>query len=286
MGHWQIPHSFRLMVVILIQTFLLVFLNLTFYTSVQTGFATDSILIALPKLNLIIGLFGFISLYVLVTSSRVPKMEMDYKHMQTQLEHIEELVRTLKSQRHDFLNHLQVIHGFLQINNPSGAYEYTSQLLGEIVATNAYINTGNPAISALFHTKAAVAESKGIHLDFRIQAKLQDLPVKPWEINRIFGNLINNAIEAVETLPPESRKIVIQITEEADKFTLVMSNPGKPIPPEIAEKLFLPGFSTKGNKERGYGLYIVKTLTEQNGGRVNLVCDDGQITFTVTLPKR
>ncbi|WP_343672706.1 HAMP domain-containing sensor histidine kinase [Chitinophaga sp.] len=86
------------------------------------------------------------------------------------------------------------------------------------------------------------------------------------QMNRLFTNLLQNAIQAI----PEDREGMITINmEEVDLGWVVVSvsDNGDGIPPEIQSKIFVPNFTTK-NSGTGLGLAMCKNIVEQARGEI------------------
>ncbi len=101
-------------------------------------------------------------------------------------------------------------------------------------------------------------------------------------INRLFTNLIQNAMQAV----PDQRTILINIDEEVtdDKLLIRVKDNGNGIPEEMHSKIFTPNFTTK-TSGTGLGLAMSKGIVEQAKGNIWFETDMGEgTTFFVELP--
>jgi signal transduction histidine kinase len=99
-------------------------------------------------------------------------------------------------------------------------------------------------------------------------------------INRIMHNLVNNAVQAM----PFGGKLTIHVYKEANDTVIAVKDTGVGIPEAVKGKLFTPMFTTK-SKGQGFGLPVVKRLTESLGGTVTFESQEGKGTiFTVHLP--
>jgi two-component system, NtrC family, nitrogen regulation sensor histidine kinase NtrY len=103
------------------------------------------------------------------------------------------------------------------------------------------------------------------------------------QLSRVLTNIITNAIQAI---PEESQgKIEIRIVHEGDIYKIEVSDNGKGIPDNEANKVFIPSFSTK-TSGMGLGLAISKKIVEGMGGKIYFVSQVGiGTTFFVELPE-
>lgn len=209
-----------------------------------------------------------------------------YQHIKAQntsLMEMEQLNRTLRSQRHDFLNQLQVIHGLMQLGDYSEADAYLSRVYGSIHSLGRVIRTAQPAVNALIAAKDADCARRGIRMDLSISSQLDQLILPGWELCRVLGNLIDNAMEA---LHGKSGVIRLSVWEDVTHYHLQVWNDGPPIDEKHRPNLFNAGYSTKDGDGRGMGLYITRQLMERVGGRIDLRSDETGTAFDIVLPKQ
>jgi two-component system CheB/CheR fusion protein len=99
-------------------------------------------------------------------------------------------------------------------------------------------------------------------------------------LRRVLSNLINNAVQAM----PEGGKLQVSAYQDAKNTVIEVQDSGVGIPEEVKSKLFTPLFTTKP-KGQGFGLAVVKRLTEAIGGTVTYESELGKGTkFTLLLP--
>jgi two-component system CheB/CheR fusion protein len=99
-------------------------------------------------------------------------------------------------------------------------------------------------------------------------------------INRIMYNLVNNAVQAM----PNGGKLTIQVCKEANDIIITVKDTGVGIPEAVKNKLFTPMFTTKA-KGQGFGLPVIKRMTESLGGTVSFESEEDKgTTFMVRLP--
>jgi signal transduction histidine kinase len=102
------------------------------------------------------------------------------------------------------------------------------------------------------------------------------------QMNRLFTNLIQNAIEACNG----KGKCDIELNEVRTDGVIQISikDNGEGIPKEMHSKIFIPNFTTKSSGT-GLGLAMCKGIAEQAGGRIWFETKTGEgSTFYVELP--
>ena len=197
---------------------------------------------------------------------------------------LEELNVTLRSQRHDFMNHFQVVYSLIELGEYSEARHYIERVYDDIQQVNIVLKTRIPAINALLAAKLSDCEESGIRFDVNICSDWSELPIPGWEMCRVLGNLIDNAIEAVIIYTGSERYISVTLSEDINCFSFVVENSGYGIPDEIKNSIFQMGFSTK-HPDRGMGLHIVTEILSEFGGSIELDSTDGIVKFRGSIPK-
>lgn len=152
-----------------------------------------------------------------------------------------------------------------------------------------FANIGNP-VKEPFDLHEMIAKLVGLyqsneHLDIKwypISMKLQVFQDKT-QMNRLFTNLIQNALEAAS-----DKKCIITITEtfiaEAHTIRIGIQDNGEGISPEMQSKIFIPNFTTK-TSGTGLGLAMCKSIAEQAKGRIWFETELGMgSTFYVEVP--
>ena len=78
------------------------------------------------------------------------------------LTQVEDLNNTLRGQRHDFMNHLQVVYSLIELNEYQDAQNYLDRVYADIQKVTRVLKTVNPAINALLQAKILDCEKRGI----------------------------------------------------------------------------------------------------------------------------
>lgn len=105
----------------------------------------------------------------------------------------------------------------------------------------------------------------------------------PGQISQVLVNILTNAFQAM----PGGGEIHIDLQRGINHWELTLRDTGPGIPPHLIERIFDPGFTTKGvGVGTGLGLSISKKIIEQNhGGRITTFNHpDGGAVFRLELP--
>ncbi|MFZ3171772.1 MAG: ATP-binding protein [Carboxydocellales bacterium] len=247
------------------------------------GTAQSIILVGMSLVGVILAILAILGIKDIV---RFSQYENDWNVTKAHLQGNQELLETLRAHRHDFINHLQVISGLIQLNKPQKAQDYLTQVVNELNNKKRISFVGRPEIDALLLKKLAQAQEMLIPFEVIAESEFKGLDILGYDIARILGNLIQNAFDASLPLPEEKRQIRVILREGPDQWEIVVYNQEPIISREQQARVFEKGYTTKGMSGNGLGLDIVKTLVAKHRGHVMLVSAEGQgTTFTVLLPK-
>jgi signal transduction histidine kinase len=106
----------------------------------------------------------------------------------------------------------------------------------------------------------------------------------PGELNQVFTNLIDNAIDALED--QENKKIELKTWKDGEFARIYVIDNGKGIPEDIIGSIFDPFYTTKDmDKGTGMGLDVVKKIVEQqHKGVIRVKSKPGKTEFEVCIP--
>ena len=131
---------------------------------------------------------------------------------------------------------------------------------------------------AVLRSKARI---KSIAVDIELEDGLPRVRGFAGELNQIWGNLIDNALDAV----PEGSRIEVLAKRENQRVVVSIVDNGPGIPAGVRERIFEPFFTTKPmGQGTGLGLDIVRRLVGHNEGLIEVESEPGHTEFRVTLP--
>jgi signal transduction histidine kinase len=166
-----------------------------------------------------------------------------------------------------------------RISHLVGAAKQYSQLDR---AAHQEIDVQDGLISTLTMLNYKIKESGKITLDKDFAADLPMIPAHPAELNQVWTNLIDNAIQAM----PEGGTLTVRTRRDDDHVVVEIGDTGVGIPENLHSKIFEPFFTTKPVGEgTGLGLDICyRVVTQRHGGDLRVVSRPGDTRFVVRLP--
>ncbi len=200
------------------------------------------------------------------------------------MKNLEELNTTLRVQRHDYLNHLQVVYGLIELEEYEEAKRYMEPVFNEVIKVSRALKTAQPAINALLQAKLEVAEKNKVHMTLNIKTDLRHLKIEPWELCKVLANIIDNGITAL-LLKTCERHLIVDINEEGECYLFNICNDGPVIDNNQLEQIFKQGYTTKKEVGHGMGLYIVKKIIGASGGTIHVTSTEEKTSFQIQLPK-
>jgi signal transduction histidine kinase len=128
---------------------------------------------------------------------------------------------------------------------------------------------------------ASKARQKDADFTLLIEPELPRVEAFGGELNQVWTNLIDNAIDAI----PRRGRVVVSAGRQGNSVVVRVSDNGPGVPPEIRARIFDPFFTTKEvGKGSGLGLDIARRLVIRHRGRIELRTDETGTVFEVTLP--
>jgi signal transduction histidine kinase len=127
----------------------------------------------------------------------------------------------------------------------------------------------------------AKARHKAVAVTVQLEPGLPKVRGFAGELNQIWGNLIDNALDAVA----EAGRVDVLAARKDGKVVVSVADNGSGIPAEIRERIFEPFFTTKPTGlGTGLGLDIVRRLVQHNDGQIEVESSPGRTVFQVALP--
>ncbi len=184
----------------------------------------------------------------------------------------EERVRSIY---HDLKNHLLVLQA--QAGNGQAVEASIAGLQSQIQAYENYYHTGNAVLDILIRDKAKIAQQEQI--DFSVVISFEDGGIlEPLDISTIFGNAIDNAIEASRKIPQEQRLITVRANRIRDMLVITVENNA----PETTGNL--EKTTKKDTFLHGFGLPNIRNAVQKYGGQCSTSHENGMFILRIVIP--
>lgn len=260
-------NSFLYYSIISLFSFALIIDRFTAYTISIIAF-NKSIFNALLILNeMTIVVFFAIILAFIYLSKRHEEIlfrQLEIEKLTEYTNNIEVLDQDIRAFKHDFVNILSCIRGYLDTDNFS---ELKSFFFNKILPINDDLNKDSlklhllsniktPELKGLISSKVLKAKSEGIDIFIDIAEPIEDIKMDTIDLCRVLGILLDNAIEAAVLCANPVLKLGVIKKQKSISFIVINSFEGET--PKIHE-IYIRGFSTKGIG-RGIGLANLKSI--------------------------
>lgn len=134
-----------------------------------------------------------------------------------------EAVDILRVQKHDFLNYMQIVSGYLQIGNPEKAMHYVRKATDELYRSGAIMGLAYPALSIKLLLRVHNAYKRGVKILLSTSTDL-GLLEPDREMSKFLENLFS-VIEEVYCLKSEALEIGIDFSERQGEYLMTVNAP-------------------------------------------------------------
>ncbi len=216
---------------------------------------------------LIISIYMMYSVYTYLEKE---KLKEDNIELKVDNDSMTSLIDGVRSIKHDFNNIFQAIHGYITI----GAYEklndYVLKIMKEcnILNTITFLNTDifdDPGVFGVVGSKHYSATHQGILFEIDVTTKITAINFPSEHLCRIFGILLNNALEATSKVNSQNQyvKLEIHFNKKKNANVIRIYNTYDTNLKIDLNKIYEKGYSSKKVKS-GIGLWEVRNLVNNN----------------------
>nr|WP_288570347.1 ATP-binding protein [uncultured Sellimonas sp.] len=228
----------------------------------------------LPGLFILFFLYVKNTMYLRVQEQRdkvqIAQLQQQYAYYQDKQKD-EERIRSIY---HDMKNHLIVMENR---QNSEETRQMAETLRSQIADYEDYVHTGNEFLDIILKDKAAKAREKQI--DFSAMVDFHGIDfIEPLDISTIFGNAIDNAIEASENLPEYKRLITVKAERVRDMLLITIEN-NTPPGNHLTE-----GTTKKDRFVHGFGIPNIKKAVEKYSGQCSFQQEESVYRLKILIP--
>ena len=235
--------------------------------------------ITISRLPVFIVFVWIVFIFIAIISVRSVSKRIEELTRETEQEYYDEINRRyLESRkiRHDINNHLLVINTLIETGNVEQAKHYISEVSKQLDLVAMPVKTGRNVLDALLLKKTEQATEKGVNIVFEINAPLHDCSIADYDLCTIFGNILDNAMEAVNS----GDRISVSIGKQHDMFYISCENAFHQELKRKGEKIL----STKKDfGSHGFGLTRIKDTAKHYGGDVNITTVNGVFRIEILI---
>lgn len=213
--------------------------------------------------------------------------------MERELGSFRSTTELLRAQAHEFSNQLHTISGLIQIGEHDEVVRYVRALRKhrESLDLNLTSRVRDRAVAALLMAKSALAAERKVRLRISERTALDQLePTDSADVATVLGNLVDNAVDAAAS---GSRAedgdaeawVEVELRQDASSVEIVVRDSGPGVAPELAQEVFLHGFTTKAAQggDRGIGLALTRLVCKRRGGEVSVANTPAGAMFTARM---
>lgn len=205
------------------------------------------------------------------TAYRAQELEMQCNYYKDRIKD-EERVRSIY---HDMKNHLLLLQA--QAGNGQDVQKSIQKLQEQIQEYENYHHTGNEFLDIIIRDKAKTAQEKQI--DFNAVISFEDGAfMELLDISTIFGNALDNAIEASEKLPGERRLITVRANRIRDMLMIIVENNAAP------DRSAGANTAKEDTFMHGFGIPNIRKAVERYGGQCSIRTENERFVLKILIP--
>lgn len=204
------------------------------------------------------------------------QLESQHQEYLASKENIESIGRLA----HDLKHQIAALRAEVDPEHAAAGFE---QLEASVAKASAQQHSGNPVLDVILTTKMRTCADRGITLTAVADGKLLD-GMSSMDIASLFGNALDNAIEATSKLPDKQQRLIRLALYGQGQFTVIRVENYY----DSALKKDSTGAlrTTKRDSSRhGFGVKSIRHIAAQYGGEVTIRTEDHWFVLTVLLPR-
>lgn len=207
-------------------------------------------------------------------------LEMMNQYYEQDLEASKSRYEQISMMKHDMRNMLLVLDQLLLEERAEEARKLLDSHIERIDKLYQIVKTDNHLVNAILNQKLSEAKEKGMEVRCVILTTFAGIENK--DICNLFGNLLDNAIEANEKRTDTAWLELICEGDEKELELICRNSTEKDLRIRNNE---LP-MTRKDRRFHGYGVRIIQETVERYHGRITYVSGDGEIEALVTLKRK
>lgn len=201
-------------------------------------------------------------------------MKMQYQNYQISKESID----MVNQKYHDLKNQIVLLKAEA---NTEKSIQYLEQMEKEIKIYEAQNKTGNRVLDIVLSSKSVLCQGEDIELKCVVEGAQLEF-MEDMDISCLFGNMLDNAIEAVRKIPEKERRLIrLYVVQEKQFLRICTENYCEE---EIRFKNRMPVTTKKDKHLHGYGMKSIQNIVKKYGGSVVAELKDHWFVVKILVP--
>lgn len=225
---------------------------------------------------LVFYMYGKVARLVAVEGEKDLIMQQN-KHFEAQIQLMQDAQEATKSIRHDMRNHLASINARIEAGEYQKAEKYINDTIGQLENKEEISHTGHLLLDSIVNYKLRNLGKCGVQLQYNPRIP-RDLPIEDFDLTIIMGNLLDNALEALEKTTAPAKRLAIDLTYEKGVFLIQVQNSYNG---NLLIEYGLPITRKANSRYHGIGLKNVRSIVNKYHGSLDIRNDQG--TFSVEI---
>ena len=189
-----------------------------------------------------------------------------------------ETIELINHKCHDLKHQVQAIRA---VKDEKERETYLEKIEKSVQIYSAIVRTGNEILDTILTEKSLICENSGIHINCVADGSLLAF-MNPVDLYTLFGNALDNALEAVRTLESKEKRVIDIMLYERQSFLMLQIV--NPMCGEVKFEDGLPLTTKAKNGYHGYGMKSMLHTIQKYEGHLTTEVKNGCFYFNVMLP--
>lgn len=250
--------------------------NLVIYAKVDPGAALFNIVLQFYCITLL-----YLQSALFKKSSMRKELEtiqLLWHQQKGQYQLSKETIELINHKCHDLKHQVQAIRA---VKDEKERETYLEKIEKSVQIYSAIVRTGNEILDTILTEKSLICENSGIHINCVADGSLLAF-MNPVDLYTLFGNALDNAIEAVRKLESKEKRVIDIMLYERQSFLMLQIV--NPMCGEVKFEDGLPLTTKAKNGYHGYGMKSMLHTIQKYEGHLTTEVKNGCFYFNVMLP--
>lgn len=271
--------NFKSMLCLAVQPFIIIVLLYMTNGNIDAQSKSNIMLTITLGLLLLSNLASFYIINEILLKKKIEKeltwQKENEKNNKEYLEQMKNNLQLYKSFKHDWKHHLNIMSSMLQKGEIYELEKYINQISDSVISSF-HIVTGDEFLDLILITKINKINAAKINMIYEVR-KLQIEYISKIDLNIIYSNILDNAIESCSCINSKNRFIKIQTKEENNRYQIIKIT-------NSCEKVNSNLSTLKADKENhGFGIKNVETTVQKYNGQLYTKYKENEQVFVTTI---